>query len=338
MIGLFASSATKRDQEALEWVERLHGDDMSDAQIEAYVAWMETDSRNADAFRRLDAAWIASGDAKEGIRARFGAEVRGETVQESAHSRFLAAVRPAFSPQFAGAVAAVCVILVVALQWPQPAVQSERYVTAVGERLEVPLQDGSVVTLNTGSEIRVSYNENQRSVLLERGGALFDVTSDAKRPFLVEMDGGAVQVLGTVFDVLRKSDGFSVTVLEGRVSVTADGNDTDPELVVLSPDQRAEVNTKLASLTSFTIDAEMATAWRRGQLIYRDALVADVIVDLNRYSTVPLTIRDSAVEQSRFTGVLTIDAPDIMMERLASLLMLEAVPTEEGGLRLQSIN
>ncbi len=338
MIDFFAYFAGKRDREALEWVQVLHSDDMSDTQMEAYVAWMEANPRNAEAFRALDEVWVASGDASDAIHARFGPEARDATGASLFTGKLRAALQPAWTPQFAGAVAAICVIAVLALQWPQPAPQSQRFATAIGDLLDVSLADGSVVTLNTGSEIVVAFSEDKRVVSLERGGALFDVMPDAERPFQVRMNGGAVEVLGTVFDVLRDPDGFSVTVLEGRVSVSAEGEDPDLKAVVLNPNQRVEVITKLASLTSFTIDADMATAWHRGQLIYRDAVVADVMTDLNRYSTVPLSIENAGIEQSNFTGVLTIDAPNIMMERLASLLQMEVVQSEEGGLRLQSIN
>ena len=337
MIGLFASAAEKRDRTALAWVQELHSDAMTDDRMEAYVAWIEADERNAQAFRDMDAAWIAAGDSQEALRAQFGPEARDQN-SGSLTTRVFGSLRPGLTPQFVGVVAAACLVVIVALQDSQIDLQPQRYATAVGERLDVPLDDGTVVTLNTGSKLTVAFEDDKRVVTLESGGALFEVASDSSRPFVVEMDGGAVEVLGTVFDVLRNPDGFSVTVLEGRVSVSADGEDPDLRAVVLSPDQRAEVNTRLASLTSFAIDAEVATAWRQGQLIYRDTDVADVLADLNRYSTVPLTIPDQGFDTKTFTGVLTIDAPNIMMERLAGLLNMETIQTEDGGLQLQSID
>ncbi len=338
MIGLFTSSAEKRDRAALAWVQEVHSDSLTEDRLEVYIAWMVADERNAQAFRAMDAAWIAAGDSQDALRAQLGPEAREQTNTSALAVRILGSLRPGLTPQFAGVVAAVCLVAVVALQDPQIELQPQQYATVIGERLDVSLDDGTIVTLNTGSKLTVAFEDDKRVVTLDSGGALFDVASDATRPFVVEMEGGAVEVLGTVFDVLRNPDGFSVTVLEGRVSVSADGEDPDLKAVVLSPDQRAEVNTRMASLTSFSIDAEIATAWRQGQLIYRDADVTAVMADLNRYSTISLSVADQGIDGMRFTGVLTIDAPDIMMERLAGLLKMETIQTEDGGLRLQSID
>ena len=338
MMDLFGNAAEKRSREALAWVQELNSKTMSEDRMEAYITWMEADKRNAEAFRQLDAAWIAAGESQDAIRAQFGPEARAQQSTGSTAARLLMSLRPGFTPQFAGVVAVACLLLVIGLPDSQPDMQTQQFTTAVGERRDIALDDGSVVTLNTNFSLTVSFEEEKRIVNLHNGGALFDVETDATRPFVVLMDGGAVEVLGTVFDVLRHPDGFSVTVLEGRVSVSADGEDPDLKAVVLSSDQRAEVNTRLASLTSYTVDADIATAWRRGQLIYRDADLSSVLADLNRYSTIPLSTTHDTVEDIRFTGVLTIDTPDIMMERLAGLLNMETVRTEDGGLRLHSID
>lgn len=339
MKDVFSRKSDRRDRQALDWVERLHRDDMSETDMDAYVAWMERDEENTTAFRRLDAAWVAADGATDAIRANFGPEARAVGEGNSIWKRGLRALRPGWTPQFAAVCGALALVVAVSLQTPeQPISAFQSYATAIGERRDVALEDGSVVTLNTGSEISVAFEAGRRTVNLVRGGALFDVASDADRPFMVRMDGGAIEVLGTVFDVLRKESGFSVTVLEGRVSVSADVDGPAPnKAVVLTPNQGADVDTQLVSLSSFAIDAEVATAWRRGQLIYRDAKLYRVVADLNRYVAVPLSLEDSTMSEQTFTGVLAIESADLMMARLAGLLRLEAVSTEDGGLRLQSV-
>ncbi len=336
---VFLSKADRREKEALDWVQRIDGDTMSEADMESYVAWMELNEENAIAFRRLDAAWIVAGEATDAIRAQFGPEARALDDGPSLWSRGLSGLRPGWTLQFAALCGALALILVVGLQAPEENTTTmQQFATSVGERRDITLEDGSIVTLNTGSEISIAFEADRRTVNLSRGGALFDVTPDATRPFMVRMDGGAVEVLGTVFDVLRKDEGFSVTVLEGRVSVSADVEGlASNKAVVLAPNQGADVNTRLASLSSFSIDADIATAWRRGQLIYRIAPLGQVMADLNRYATVPLSVEDEAIRELVFTGVLAIESADLMMARLAGLLRLEAVSTEDGGLRLQSV-
>ena len=56
----------------------------------------------------------------------------------------------------------------------------DRYTTAVGGFASVPMTDGSKVTLNTDSVIRVALTEHERRVELERGEAFFEVAKDQR--------------------------------------------------------------------------------------------------------------------------------------------------------------
>ena len=49
----------------------------------------------------------------------------------------------------------------------------QRYITRIGEQKSVELADGSVVTLNTGTELLVSMEERARTAILRRGEGLF---------------------------------------------------------------------------------------------------------------------------------------------------------------------
>lgn len=337
MMRIFFSQERRREHEALDWVQMLNGDAVSDSQMEEYLAWMEADTENADVFRQMDQAWIIADGNAEAIRARFGPEARASRAWFSnTVGRFF---RPGWTPQFAAVLGVVLLVGVFVLNEPTPTPSVlQQFATVVGEQREVTLADGSVVRLNTASRIVVNLTQNLRTVTLASGGALFDVTPDPTRPFVVRTDGGAVEVLGTVFDILRKPEGFAVTVLEGRVSVSTDIDVPVPnKTIVLTPDQGAELNTRQASLETFTVDAQAATAWSRGQLIYRGAQLRDVLADIARYSPRPLSVAGSVPLDQKFTGVLTIEAPAEMMGRLASLLQLRVVSAEDGGLRLQPI-
>ncbi|MEQ8736497.1 MAG: FecR domain-containing protein [Rhodospirillaceae bacterium] len=331
---MFETAEERREREALAWVQVLNAESVSDEEMDAYLSWMEADTMNAQAFRDLDAAWIAAGDARDSIRARFGPEARENGVSKSFWPSTLA---PAWRAQ----VVVVCGVLLLAVLFLLPVedvnIDSIQFATAIGERRDVTLEDGSTVTLNTGSMIDVSFQKTRRIVSLSRGGALFDVQPDSARPFIVRMDGGAVEVLGTIFDVLRQQNGFAVTVLEGRVSVSADVDGPVPnKAVVLTPNQGANVNTEVVAITSYAVDAAEAASWRRGQLIYKDASLGKVLEDLNRYSETTISVQSPDLEALTFTGVLAIESADIMTQRLAGLLELSVVTEEGGGLRLQA--
>jgi transmembrane sensor len=92
-----------------------------------------------------------------------------------------------------------------------------RFSTVVGGLEAVPLADGSRVTLNTDSELKVSLEPRERVVSLDRGEAYFEVAKDKSRPFIVNVGPKRVTAVGTQFSVRRDGDSIQVIVTEGTV-------------------------------------------------------------------------------------------------------------------------
>jgi transmembrane sensor len=116
------------------------------------------------------------------------------------------------------AVAAALVFAIGAAAWWQSA-RFPTYATDVGERRSITLADGSTVDLNARSRLRIEFSRSERRVELIEGQALFQVSKDKNRPFIVSSGDATVRAVGTQFDVYRKATGTTVTVLEGRVAV-----------------------------------------------------------------------------------------------------------------------
>ena len=83
------------------------------------------------------------------------------------------------------------------------------------------LADGSVVQINTDSQVQVDFSDTLRKIRLMRGEAHFDVTRDPDRPFEVYAGKGMVKAVGTAFSVRLSQDYIKVTVSEGRVDLAA---------------------------------------------------------------------------------------------------------------------
>ena len=85
--------------------------------------------------------------------------------------------------------------------WPQvqycwccfPSREPDHYATMTGELYSVPLPDGSLVTLNTRSAIRIDYSAQYRDIHLGEGEALFEAVEDIARPFRVIVDQAMVR-------------------------------------------------------------------------------------------------------------------------------------------------
>lgn len=141
------------------------------------------------------------------------------------------------------AVLAVSVVILLFLSNQQDSNLSHSglYVTSIGEQTSVELADGSVVQLNTNSQVNVKYDQRTRNVKLLHGEAYFKVSPDTQRPFSVYAGKGRVEAIGTEFSVRLIENDIDVTVAEGRVMLVAleepAGNEIMPEAVDAIPEK-----------------------------------------------------------------------------------------------------
>src|SRR3546814_3917007 len=103
--------------------------------------------------------------------------------------------------------------------WSSDVCSSDLYRTVLGERRVVTLADGSTVSLDAASEVRVAYSERARELALVRGQARFDVAHDPRRPFAVQARDQRVVATGTAFNVDLFGPQVLITLIEGHVQV-----------------------------------------------------------------------------------------------------------------------
>jgi transmembrane sensor len=210
---------------------------------------------------------------------------------------------------------------------------TQLYATGVGEQRSLSLADGSVVHLNTQSEVRVSYTEGERDIYLLRGEALFDVAHNQERPFRVHVDSTVAQALGTSFNVYRKGDETEVAVLEGTVAISwrdaADNSSTvgtskrqagasaAPEvLATLTQGQEASVAATGAVITHEVADLDKITYWRQRKIVFEDTPVSEIVREFNRYNTVQIVVEGVGGSEPLFSGVFDVDKPDAFIKTL----------------------
>ena len=137
------------------------------------------------------------------------------------------------------------------------------------ETATVELPDGSRVILNKFSELAWTPNAFTPSERLVRlkGEALFEVETDAARPFRVVTENAEVLVMGTSFNVRAypQDEATEVAVLTGRVTLHA-GSD--------SLQLRAAQGARFTPETGPRLEAmnvNNAIAWQTGELVFRDS-------------------------------------------------------------------
>jgi transmembrane sensor len=230
------------------------------------------------------------------------------------------------------------------------------YVSGVGERRVLNIEDGSTITMNTRSRIRVGLTRHARDIDLLEGEALFSVAHDPGRPFRVHVGHTVVEAVGTEFSVYRGEHGTKVSVVEGRVKIFAyqspaplilnpnavawtDVGATDferpPPPIPVGAREEAQVSSENSGTADFDVerravspqDLEHHLAWVSGQLIFENATLAETVAEFNRYNRRKLQIDDPALGQIHIGGAFSSTNVDEFIVELNTLFGIQAVPT-----------
>lgn len=173
------------------------------------------------------------------------------------------------------------------------------YATETGQRQTVRLPDGTSVLLGPDSRVTLPPDYGRRDRVVELvGQAMFDVPHDDARPFTVHAGGARVRDIGTAFSVLSGPAGVRVVVTEGAVALAPAAGDA--EGVILRKGERGVLAPAGAAPQRAAATAE-DLAWTRGELVFRDAPLAQVAAELRRWYGVELRA-EGAVAGRRLTA------------------------------------
>ncbi|MEL7577852.1 FecR domain-containing protein [Pseudoalteromonas sp. D15MCD-2] len=198
---------------------------------------------------------------------------------------------------------------------------SAQYSSAVGEQLEVNLPEGSKLYLDAQTNLNINFNEHIRSNTLVKGRALFDVTTNPKRPFIVNTDTTKITVLGTRFTVDKKPLNTRIRVSHGRVKVQS-----NQHTVELIQGQQAYVNEQGISVEN--INPTLIDAWQHGRLIFDNTPLNEVFVEFNRYHDREFKFASNELSQLPLSGTFNASELDNFLKLLPHVVPVE-VKTEK---------
>lgn len=189
-----------------------------------------------------------------------------------------------------------------AVQQPVPVIAFQHEVIPAGFKKTVTLPDGSVVNLNSASELRYpdQFADTLREVYLT-GQAFFEVTKNAHAPFVVRTQYFSTRVLGTSFDIraYENERDNHVAVLTGKVQVqTAQGDDAQ----LLLPYDVTSYNEKQRTLKKSNFDPAVLMAWRKGVIAFDRADFEEVKTSLSRWYAVEFIVDKGFRVKGLYTG------------------------------------
>ena len=198
----------------------------------------------------------------------------------------------------------------------------QTYRAATGQVRNVVLPDGSIVGLNTQTELEWVGGPHDRRVRLIRGEAYFQVVHDPARPFRILLAHSQVQVLGTRFDVYQMANGdVRVSVISGTVAVEALDNGLGAPSWArrLTSGQQIEYSPVGLVADVHSIVAPKVIRWRQGMLETQGEPLKDFVSDLSRYTTERIVIADPRAATQKVGGAFSVHNIDDTLDRLSRI-------------------
>ncbi|HYJ42047.1 MAG TPA: FecR domain-containing protein [Steroidobacteraceae bacterium] len=299
-------------EQAAAWVIRINGEP-SEIDLDKFALWQAQGPQYVRAYEDASRAWTAVGEnssAPKLLAMRREALERTGRYTRRWNRRGLAA----------GLVALIALPLAI-LYNSSTRPPEQAFETGRGEQRVIVLADGSRMSLDAMTRVKVVYGHDERRVTLTSGRANFEVARDLARPMNVHAGPRTVTALGTVFTVEREPHDVVVTLVEGRVAVTS-GNRARA-LIEMKPLQQLRIDDDGAITMRDGLDPVLAMAWREGKLIFDNEPLVDVVATMNNYVTTPIVVEGSAREL-RVSGVFKAGDTPAFVEAMESLFPVEA--------------
>ncbi|WP_165042788.1 FecR family protein [Dysgonomonas sp. ZJ709] len=262
--------------------------------------WLKSDDRNKLIFAQIKEYW--QGDISSEYNINYEqtfetllSQIKNETKSKSAVkkpiSRYL---------QIASIAAAfIGIVYLAVFNNEKRPVKYYSYISG-NSVSEFNLPDGTHISLNKNSVLTYtnSYGDKKRDITLE-GEAFFEVIKDAESPFVVNLEGTNITVLGTTFTAKNRPEEnlISAVLFEGSIRFESPNQN-----VILTPSQQLIYNKENKSINVNPIDIESVGAWKQNLIRYKSRSFSEVAKMLEEYYNVKILINDQGLQAEQLTG------------------------------------
>jgi len=305
---------------AAMWAARIDAGDLEPSAEAELQNWLAGDVRRQGALIRLQAVshMLSRGGAMASGPLQPNTSLRPDAQRRSTA---LAYNHPAYRVGRRGLIAgafAACASLTAAAFFGIRRSHASQIETALGEIRRLPLNDGSLVAINTDTRLAVDMRDKARNVHIEQGEAWFEVAKDPSRPFTVAAGDIRVRAIGTAFAVQRLDAGADVQVTEGTVEIWSVGNTANRKRVTAGARTFATNLHGPADPVDASVDIDRALSWREGNLALAGDTLASAATQFNRYNAIKLEIAPDLREE-RIVGRFRTNEPEAFARAAAAM-------------------
>ena len=296
-----------------EWLVRRQAGTLPDVE-RAFTAWLEADPRHRRAYDQVERGWQDSGMLADSDIGRTRTLGRAPFLMR--HSTHVGAASLGIA-----AVLGMVTIGVVRQAGPfelvSPA-EAATYQTALGEIRTIRLADGSQVTLDTATLVRVAFTPQARHLVLERGRARFRVVPDSQRPFTVAVTDGEVLARSSLFDVSVTEKPARVSAFEGTLELQSSSVNRPAAAQTLATGEKTVLDSRTKPQRISAADAR----WVAGMLALDATPLGDAIASINRYNRLQVRLADPRLASLSITGAFRTRDPDQFARAVAAMFNL----------------
>lgn len=188
--------------------------------------------------------------------------------------------------------------------------------TPIGVKNRIKLTDGTVVYLNSSSElIFQKYFEADKRELYLEGEAYFEVSEDEDRPFIVNINGIKIVALGTSFNIKTNLElDTEISLLTGKVQVEHKGTGKSG---LLFPNEKFTWKQQGSILDKERFEPDDVIAWTNNTIVFKGADFNEIISVLTLWYGVEFEILRRPKEISNYSGRFEGKSLDQVLEILS---------------------
>ena len=309
------------EEQAAVWLIEC-GEGFPPPRAASFAEWCKFDPRHAAAVARVEKS-LALLDQMPAIRVPLEASLASNS--KSKRSKLRSRTPGHLVPWRWTAGLAAALIFGVLIWRLVPTTESslENYAADTITAKRVGLSDGSVVDLNSNSQLQVRFLAEKRQLTLASGEAHFQVAHDAAHPFVVTAHGISVRAVGTAFNVRLDGEKVDVIVTEGRVTIERlqDASSSAAALLpILAAGERTQITAAFVSAPQIEKIAPEAVrtllSWQDRMMTFTNTPLREMVARINRCNMTQLVLGDVELGDRKIGGVIDLSQVEAFVHLL----------------------
>lgn len=322
------------EQEALDWLIKLDGDEpLTQQELNDLTDWLARSPVHREEINSLNDFW------QNNVLTELMVPLA--CASHHGNSGRLSFLQYWFNQRWQYSVSAAAIVLSFTLLLSTMFSANEMgetnglYLTGIGKLSHTELADGTVMHLNTDSQVEVVFADDYRNIRILRGEAHFEVAKNREYPFRVYAGDGRIEAVGTAFSVYFNQQEVDILVTEGRVAVATlnkeqagSPHENNNSAIVINKETMDDFSNSfpvslghldagqrvLADLSDKSLqrlenvkqisnnELKRQLSWQQGLLNFSGESLEHVVAEVSRFTTIEIEIIDQKLKSLSIGG------------------------------------